>query len=171
MDDRTRETLEARRQRYGAAPPERTAPNVVGSFVGLRIHDVTLGLPVTLVHEFAPLKHWVPLAAGRNILGIAQLRGEVLALVDLLAALTGRASPAASWMVVVQGRGGRAAAPVAEVLGTRVVTESDLAPASQVTPLCDATTRVTRDLWHLVDAVALTAALDAGAEPNPSRRS
>jgi chemotaxis signal transduction protein len=97
----------------------------------------------------------------RHVLGIAQLRGEVLSLVDLFEALVGQRSEIGQWIVVLQGRGGRTAAPVSEVLGSRSVLEDELVPEGQVPALCPAIIGTTRDLWHLLDAAAVTAALDA----------
>lgn len=162
MDEATRATLEERGRRYGAPAEVKAAAADVGRYAGLRIHDAVLGVPIALVHEFAPLRQWVPLAGAAHVLGVAQLRGEVLALVDLLQALTGRPSELGEWMVVLQGRGGRTAAPVSEVLDSRTVTEADLAPPGQVAPLCPAVKFVTSDLWHLLDAEAARAALDGG---------
>lgn len=159
MDEAMRATLEERGRRYGAPVEAKAAAVDVGRYAGFRIHDAVLGVPISLVHEFAPLRHWVPLSGAAHVLGVAQLRGEVLALVDLLQALTGRPSELGEWMVVLQGRGGRTAAPVSEVLDTRTVTEADLAPQGQAVPLCAAVTRVTSDLWHLLDTEAALAAL------------
>jgi len=161
MDERTRAQLEARTERFGAAVEARSASRELGRYVGFRVGDTILGVPVAVVHEFAPLAQWVPLAGRRNVLGIAQLRGEVMALVDLGQALLGRRSPSSEWIVVLEGRGGRTAAPVDEVLGTRGVLEDELCPAGQVPPPCPAVTGTTRDLWHLLDAAAVAAALDA----------
>ena len=55
-----------------------------------------------------------------------------MALVDLYEALVGRRSESTDWIVVLQGRGGRTAAPVSEVLGTRSVLEDELVPEGLV---------------------------------------
>ncbi len=163
MDERTRATLEERSRRYGAAAEVRAASKELGRYVGFRVADTVLGLPVALVHEFAPLRSWVPLGGVPHVLGVTQLRGEALALLDLLGALAGRSSGEGDWLVVLQGRGGRTAAVVTEVLGSRTVHEGELAPPGQVPPLCAGVTAVTRDLWHLLDGGAAIAALDAGS--------
>jgi chemotaxis signal transduction protein len=160
MDERMREQLEERTRRFGAARETKSASREHGRYVGFRVHDTTLGVPVSLVNEFAPLTHWVPLRGLRHVLGVAQLRGEVMALVDLFEALTGRGAAVGDWVVVLQGRGGRTAAPVSEVLGTRTVLESELLAPGQLPPLCPAVAAVTQDLWHLLDGAAVTASLD-----------
>jgi chemotaxis signal transduction protein len=167
MDEKTRARFEERTRRFGAAAETKAAAREVGRYVGFRVQDAILGVPVAMVHEFAPLAQWVPLGGLRHVLGIAQLRGEVMALVDLLEALTGRATEIGDWIVVLQGRGGRTAAPVSEVLGTRSVHEDELVPSGQVLPLCPAVIGTTRDLWHLLDAPAVTAALDAQVVTGP----
>jgi chemotaxis signal transduction protein len=138
----------------------KAASRAVGRYVGFKVEDVVFGLPVAMVHEFARLEHWVPLRTGRTVLGLTQLRGEVLGLVDLLAGVLDRPSQVGAMMLVFELRGGRAAAPVSEVLGTRAVTESDLAPPEQLVPQGPAVAHVTRDLWLLLDATAVRAALD-----------
>jgi chemotaxis signal transduction protein len=164
MDDKTQERLAERTRRYGAAVETKATSREHGRYVGFRVRETVLGVPVAMVSEFAALEHWVPLGGQSHVLGVAQLRGEVMALVDLFEALTGSASEIGDWLVVLQGRGGRTAAPVSEVLGTRSVLESDLVPRDQVPPLCPAVTAATSDLWHLLDGAALAAALDAGVK-------
>jgi chemotaxis signal transduction protein len=167
MDEKTLARLLERTRRFGAAAETKAASRELGRYVGFRVRDTILGIPVSMVHEFAPLAQWVPLGGLRHVLGIAQLRGEVMALVDLSLALAGRPSEIGDWIVVLQGRGGRTAAPVSEVLGTRSVLEDELVPEGQVPPLCPAVTGTTRDLWHLLDGAAVTAALDAEVVTGP----
>jgi chemotaxis signal transduction protein len=168
MDEKTLARLEERTRRYGAPAETKAASRELGRFVGFRVRDTILGIPVAMVHEFAPLAQWVPLGGLRHVLGIAQLRGEVMALVDLFEALAGRPSEVGDFIVVLQGRGGRTAAPVSEVLGTRSVLEEELVPAGQLPLLCPAVTGTTLDLWHLLDGAAVTAALDAGVPTGPA---
>jgi chemotaxis signal transduction protein len=168
MDEKIHKQLLERTRRYGTAIETKASSREVGRFVGLRIQDTNLGLPVSLVHEFAPLTHWVPLRGLRHALGVAQLRGEVMGFVDLLETLTGRRSEVGDLMVVLQGRGGRTAAPISEILGARTVLESDILPREQVPPLGPAFMGVTSDLWHLLDAGAVTAALDADVPSAPA---
>ncbi len=159
MDERTRQALLERGRRYGAPVEVKAASRPVGRYVGFRARDAILGLPVAMVHEFARLEHWVPLRRGRTVLGLTQLRGEVLGLVDLLAAALDQPCEVESWMIVLDVRGGRAAAPVSEVLGTRTVTEAELAPPEQLVRRSPAVAHVTHDLWQLLDPAAIAAAL------------
>jgi chemotaxis signal transduction protein len=164
MDEAMRWVLEARARRYADAPPEDTSGAVVGSYAGCRIGGVVLGLPVEAVHEFAPLRHWTPLKGARDVLGVTHLRGDVMALLDLLAAVTGQPSGECGWMMVLQGRGGRAAVPVAEVLGTRVVRTADLLAKEQEPRVGTGVAAVTSDLWFLLDPDALRCVLDGAPE-------
>jgi chemotaxis signal transduction protein len=176
MDDRTRSQLAERSRRVAQPATAKSASREVGRFVGFRVQDTLFGVPVSMVHEFARLTHWVPLAGAPHVLGVAQLRGEAIALVDLLGALTGRPCEIGDWIVVLQGRGGRVAAPVSEVRETRLVLESDLAPRDQLSAPSPAATAVTNDLWWLLEGPALGAALDPeaaagralGPEPRPA---
>jgi hypothetical protein len=70
-------------------------------------------------------------------------------------------------MVVLEGRGGRAAAPVSEVLGMRELRSRELLPAEQSPLLGAGISAVTHDLWFLVDPAALQAALE-GTEERPA---
>lgn len=160
MDEVLRGILEARARRYAAPPlaPDNGAD--VGTYAGCRIGPTVLGIPVSLVHEFAPLRHWTPLRGRPGLLGVTHLRGDVMALVDLLDLLAARPSGECEWMVVVQGRGGRSAAPVSEVVGIRRVGSADLLPPEQAPSLGRGVSGVTTDLWFLVDPAALAAALD-----------
>ena len=164
MDEAVRWVLEARARRYADAPPEDVAGSVVGSYAGCRIGTLVLGIPVDAVHEFAPLRHWTPLQTTGGILGVTHLRGDVMALVDLLATLTGQPSGECAWMMVLQGSGGRAAVPVAEVLGTRVVRSVDVLGPGQAPRIGAGIAAVTTDLWFLLDPDALRLALDGAPE-------
>ena len=164
MDEAVRWVLEARARRYADAPPEDGGGALVGSYAGCRIGALVLGIPVDAVHEFAPLRHWTPLKAAGVILGVTHLRGDVMALVDLLASITGQPSGDCSWMMVLQGSGGRAAVPVAEVLGTRVVRSVDVLDSGQAPRIGAGVAAVTTDLWFLLDPDALRLALDGGPE-------
>ncbi len=167
MPDALRARLEARTKRYGAAPTQATARDV-GTYAGCRLGDLVLGLPVAVVHEFAPLERWTHLKGHPHLLGVTQLRGEVMAFVDLLAALSGRMTGDAEWMAILQGRGGRAAVPVTEVLGTRMVTTADLLPAEQAPTVGPGVAATTSDLWFLLDPAAVGAALDMPDAPGAS---
>jgi chemotaxis signal transduction protein len=171
MDDRVRRVLEERTRRYGQRVEAPDPGEPLGSFAGVRFGALVLGLPVDRVHETAPLGRWTPLGGQAFLLGVTQLRGEVMGLVDLPGALGARAPegrPASAWMAVLQGRGGRAATPVDEVLGTRVVHAPELLPPGEAPALCSGVTGVTRDLWFLLATDALDAALEARA-PNSQR--
>ena len=155
-----RAVLEARAQRYAEAPPAPDGATEVGTYTGCRVAGLVLGIPVELTHEFAPLRHWTRLQGRQGLLGVTHVRGDVMALLDVALLLAGREAGGCDWMLVLQGRGGRAAAPVAEVLGSRRVTSADLLPAEQAPVVGPGISGVTADLWFLVDPDALTAALD-----------
>ena len=61
MDETTRTRLEERTRRYGAKLEAKAASRELGRYVGFRVQDTILGIPVSMVHEFAPLAQWVPL--------------------------------------------------------------------------------------------------------------
>lgn len=158
MDDRTLAILQARTRRYAAKPDEaRTEEITLGTFVGYRVGELTFGLPSTIVHEFAALHQWTPFEGKEFLIGITHLRGDVMSLIDLLKAVTGKPSPACQWMVVLQGRGGRVAAPAGEIIGIRQIEMKELLPPEQCpisSPLIMATTG---DLWLVLDEQKLGA--------------
>jgi chemotaxis signal transduction protein len=160
MNERERALLEQRTRRYAAALETDDQAQVLGTFVGCRISETLVGLPVAIVHEFAALERWTPLRGQRFVLGATQVRGEVMALVDLLEGLLARASGECGWMVVLQGRGGRAAAPISEMLGTRIVLASELLPAAQAPLSARGIVGTTGDLWLLLDAAETQSLLE-----------
>ena len=160
MDEAVRRILESRARRFADAPVEEITGELVGEYAGCRVGNAILGIPVSVVHEFSPLRSWTPLRGRPGLLGVTHLRGDVMSLVDLLATLTSNASGECGWMMVLQGSGGRSAVPVAEVLGTRRVHATDLLPPEQAPKLGTGVAAVTSDLWFLLDPDAVRFALD-----------
>ncbi len=154
--------LDRRARRYGESAEVVALGEEVGAFVGCRAGDAVFGFPVGLVAGFAPLPRFTPVAGLRFVRGLTHLRGDVMALVDVFEAITGRAARIGHWMLILEGRGGRVAAPVEAFLDTRVVYQPDLLPAEQTPELMRGITRVTRDLWLLLDPAAVRGFIDAG---------
>jgi chemotaxis signal transduction protein len=161
-DEAFERVLDERARRYGAPVREAAVGAEVGTFVGCKAGDTVFGFPVALVTELAPLQCFTPLAGLRFVRGLTHLRGDVMALVDVFEALTGRPSPRSPWMLVLEGRGGRAAVPVEEFLGARLVREPDLLPAERAPRLMRGITAATQDLWLLLDAAAVKDFIDKG---------
>lgn len=163
MDERSLSILQDRTRRYGAAVESKKIEQSIGAFVGCRIGDMQLGLPSEIVHEFAPLVHWSPFRGRRCLLGITHLRGDVMSLIDLFEALVGKPSGKCAWMAILQGRGGRVAVPVGEILGIRSVQIGEILPPEQspfASPLIMATTV---DLWFLLEEQKLQNVFDGSA--------
>lgn len=158
MDDRTLAILQQRTRRYAAKPDAARSEEIaLGTFVGYRVGELTFGLPSSIVHEFAALHHWTPFEGKEFLIGITHLRGDVMSLIDLLKAVTGKPSPPCQWMVVLQGKGGRVAAPATEIIGIREIEMNELLPPEQCplhSPLIMATTG---DLWLVLDELKLGA--------------
>ncbi|HBL27868.1 MAG TPA: hypothetical protein DD490_13600 [Acidobacteria bacterium] len=153
--------LAERARRYGAPVQAATTGGEVGTFVGCRVGDTVLGFPVALVAEIAPLQRFTPLAGLRFARGLTHLRGDVMALVDVFAALTGQPARQGPWMLVLEGRDGRTAVPVEEFLGARLVREPDLLPAERAPELMRGITAATQDLWLLLDTATVKGFIDA----------
>lgn len=152
MDERTLTILRERARRYATKPEANLEDRVTaGTFVGFRVGELTLGLPSSVVHEFAALSHWTPFEGARFLIGITHLRGDVMSLIDLLKAVSGKPSPVCSWMVVLQGKGGRVAAPAGEIIGIRQVEMGDLLPPGQSPVASSLLMATTLDLWCLID--------------------
>lgn len=159
----TLRVLEARSLRYGAANETEETSAEVGTFVGCRAGEAVFGVPIALVAEIAPLQRFTPVTGLRFVRGLTHLRGDVMAVVDVFEALTGRPGRIGNWMLVLECRGGRAAVPIQEFLTVRLVRESDLLAAEKAPELMRGIASATSDLWLLLEAAAVRAVLDAGA--------
>ncbi|MEO8361695.1 MAG: chemotaxis protein CheW [Vicinamibacteria bacterium] len=159
------EILRKRAARYSEAPIKAVVSRSLGDFVGCRIAGQSIGLPMNVVEEFAPLLVFTPLPGIEGVLGVTQLRGEFLSVLDLGKLLLGKAMTGAALMVVLSTPSGRSAALVDEILGKRPIFESDLLPESQVALPGPAFVAMTRELWALVDASRLARLLDHAALP------
>ena len=152
--------LRKRAARYSQAPIKEVASRSLGDFVGCRIAGQSIGLPVSVVEEFAPLLVFTPLPGIEGVLGVTQIRGEFLSVLDLGKLLLGHSAPGAGLMVVLAAPSGRTAALIDEILGKRLILESDLLPESQFASPGPAFVAMTRELWALVDSSRLASALD-----------
>lgn len=162
-DEAFKKSLDARALRYGASVDQASSAAEVGTFVGCRAGDAIFGFPVALVAGFAPLPRFTPVSGLRFVRGLTHLRGDVMALVDVFEAVTGRMAKMGHWMLVLEGRGGRAAVPVEEFLSTRLVREPDLLPAERAPELMKGVSSATTDLWLLLEAATVRGFIDAGA--------
>ena len=161
MDDRMLGILKERARRYSLKieSPSSTVTSL-GTFVGYRSGDLIFGIPSQIVHEFAALQNWTPFTGRRFLVGLTHLRGDVMSLVDLSQAVTGKPATISSWMLVIQGKGGRVAAPATEIIGIRSVEMSELLAPEQSpveSPLLMATTV---DLWFLLDEQKLNSVFE-----------
>jgi len=155
MDERVMAILKKRAQRYAPPLEEKKQDILVGVFVGCRIGDIQFGLPSEAIVECAPLIHWTPFFGHKYLLGITHLRGDVMSLLDLSEAVTGKPSGDCGNMAVIQAPDGRFAVPVAEVLGMRNVENNDLTPEEELTLKSDLIFAATRDFWFLLKEKAL----------------
>lgn len=160
MDSKTLEILQQRALRYGKPLDTRSTNPALGTFVGCRIGEIHLGLPSEMVHEFAPLSHYTPFRGRKSLVGLTHLRGDVMSLLDLLEAVTGNATGKCQWMVVLQGLGGRVAAPVNSILGIRIVEMAELLPQDQNPIASPLVMAATNDLWFLLDEQKLQSAFE-----------
>lgn len=165
MVETTNEILRKRAARYSQAPIKEVVSRSLGDFVGCRIGRQSIGLPVNVVEEFAPLLVFTPLPGIEGVLGVTQLRGEFLSVLDLGKLLLGKTMAGASLMVVLATPAGRTAALVDEILGKRLILESDLLPESQFASPGPDFVAITRELWALVDSSRLVRTLDHVALP------
>lgn len=158
MDDRTMTILAERTRRYAARVASQAEDEItLGTFVGFRLGELTFGLPSAIVHEFASLTQWTPFAGKEFLIGVTHLRGDVMSLIDLLKSVTGRPSPSCSWMVVMQGPGGRVAAPAGEMIGIRQIAMKELLTPEQCPVFSPLLMATTVDLWLLLDEKKLGA--------------
>jgi chemotaxis signal transduction protein len=163
MDEKMLAALQERSRRYGIPIATKKSDTTLGAFVGYLAGEIQIGLPSEMVHEFAPLTHWTPFRGSKFLLGITHLRGDVMGLMDLLQALTGRASGDCHWMVVIQCKGGRVAIPVHGIIGIRSVEMGELLNVDESplsSPLVMATTR---DLWFLLDEQKIQSVMESAA--------
>jgi chemotaxis-related protein WspD len=117
------------------AQPKPPIPVATLSAVVFRCGTEWLALPTDTVMEIAPLRtiHSLPHRRNRAVLGLTNVRGELLVCVDLIQLLAPN-PPAAdgshSRLLVVQHQGARTAFPVHEVRGVHRFTEADCRTAA-----------------------------------------
>ena len=108
------------------------------SLLIFRIHSERLALPTRALTEIASLRsiHSIPHRRSGAMLGLANIRGELLVCVSLHELLRVQASQdgeqserAAARLLVIQRDGVRAVCPVDEVHGIERILERDLGPA------------------------------------------
>jgi len=157
MDEQTIAILKKRAQRYAPPAEEKKAAVLIGNFVGCRVGEIQFAIPSSIVVECAPLLHVTPFAGRKHLIGITHLRGDVMALIDLLEATSGRPSGKCANIAIIQAPAGRFAIPVSEVLGMRNIHEDELLPAGQIPVVSPLIKGATKDLWFLVAEQSLLA--------------
>lgn len=116
-----------------------------------------VGIPTGDVRELVPLPDVTPLPELPPwLLGIAQVRGELLGVVDL-ASILGASGERPSVLVVVEGTGGPLGLAVQSVLGFRDVYEDELSDELGMDPQRPIRA-MTRDLVALLDVERLPVA-------------
>jgi purine-binding chemotaxis protein CheW len=116
-----------------------------------------VGIPAESLRELVPLPDITPLPGLPPwLLGIAQVRGELLGVVDL-ASIFGAAGEQPSVLVVVEGAGGPLGLAVQSVLGFRDVYEDELSDEMGMDP-GRPIRAMTRDLVLLLDVERLPVA-------------
>ena len=101
-----------------------------GVLVHLRVDGAAYALPVTQVLEVVPYGDvWPVPGARRAALGVRNLRGEVLPVFDLAAALSPAAARVRRRLLVVEHDGRRAALAIDEVVDVAHEPEDDDATA------------------------------------------
>ena len=113
-----------------------------------RIRSERLALPTRALTEIASLRpiHSIPHRRGGAIVGLANIRGELLVCVSLQELLSVQKAPdsekpanAAARLLVIQRDGMRAVCPVDEVHGIERIFEKDLGPVPATVSGADAT--------------------------------
>jgi chemotaxis-related protein WspD len=113
-----------------------------------RIRSERLALPTRALTEIASLRpiHSIPHRRGGAIVGLANIRGELLVCVSLEELLSVQKAPdsekpanAAARLLVIQRDGMRAVCPVDEVHGIERILERDLGPVPATVKGADAT--------------------------------
>ena len=125
-----------------------TAEQAAISVLIFRIRSERLALPTRALTEIASLRpiHSIPHRRGGAIVGLANIRGELLVCVSLQELLRVQTPPdseqsanAAARLLVIQRDGMRAVCPVDEVHGIERILERDLGPVPATVRGADAT--------------------------------
>jgi chemotaxis-related protein WspD len=125
-----------------------TAEQDAISILIFRIRSETLALPTRALTEIASLRpiHSIPHRRGGAVVGLANIRGELLVCVSLQELLKVQTPPdseksanAAARLLVVQRDGMRAVCPVDQVHGIERILERDLGPVPATVKGADAT--------------------------------
>lgn len=131
-----------------ARQAKRTAEQAAISVLIFRIRSERLALPTRALTEIASLRaiHSIPHRRGGAVVGLANIRGELLVCVSLQELLRVQAPPdsaksanAAARLLVIQRDGMRAVCPVDEVHGIERILERDLGPVPATVKGADAT--------------------------------
>jgi len=131
-----------------ARQAKRTAEQAAVSVLIFRIRSERLALPTRALTEIASLRpiHSIPHRRGGAIVGLANIRGELLVCVSLQELLRVQTPPdsetsanAAARLLVIQRDGMRAVCPVDEVHGIERILERDLGPVPATVRGADAT--------------------------------
>jgi purine-binding chemotaxis protein CheW len=129
--------------------------------VRFRVGDENFALPVTQVLEVADLGTVAPVpGAPSSVLGVRNLRGQVLPLIDLSALLgTSRRDGRADKLVIAEGEGRRAGLAIDEVTDV-----AELAGPLQETdsPFLSGSTLVAGDLIGILDIAGVFDAVERG---------
>jgi chemotaxis-related protein WspD len=125
-----------------------TAEQDAISILIFRVRSETLALPTRALTEIASLRpiHSIPHRRGGAVVGLANIRGELLVCVSLQELLKVQTPPdseksanAAARLLVVQRDGMRAVCPVDQVHGIERILERDLGPVPATVKGADAT--------------------------------
>jgi purine-binding chemotaxis protein CheW len=153
------ELLKQRAARLAVAPPEARQSRLVAQVALVGAGTRRFGIPVEGLREIVPMPDVTPLPGLPPwMLGLAHLRGEIMAVLDL-GVLFGEGGVRGGAMAVVEGKGGLLGLSVATVLGFRDVHEDDLSGALHA-DTSRPVRAVTKDLVMLIDIARLPSARD-----------
>lgn len=163
------DVLARRALRLALRPDPAASGSTVARVVVVESAGQRFGLPVDALRQVVPLPKVAPLRSERAyLLGVAQVRGELLGVVDLAALLGAPADPEPRWLAVVGSDRGPFGLCLSRVHGFREIRATELAP-DLVRP-DRPVVAVTRDLVALLDLPRLAAAqARTGADPDHSR--
>lgn len=155
--DSRAEILRRRAERLAAARGDDVRRRIAARVAVVSVGAQRLGIPAEDLREIVPLPDVTALPGLPPwIVGIAQVRGEVLGVVDLASALGWRGGRASA-MAVVEGSGGLFGLAVESVIGFREVYEDELSDEIGADPQRPFRA-MSKDLIALLDVKRLPAA-------------
>ncbi len=142
--------LKKRAERYHTKPEPKEKDYLYTVFV-CRIDLHIYAFPINLIHELVPVQKWTPLPGKPPLIGITQVRGEVLTVFDFNDSFFKTVTKEKNWLLILKGKSGKIGIPVTECLGVEKISSEQLIPQDRWPIKKDCIADVTDEFWLIID--------------------